>query len=674
MIPVAFIALLAGAFVWSGGSATRRADFAYIDRGDVFTLDLNQISYMQDFRMMYAIREGLYSPAPVTSEPIPAGATGYDLSPDKRVWTFHLRDNVKWSNGDPVTARDYVFSYRRMLEEPGEYTYLFFCFKNAQKYQEDYADNKPTADFKTVGIEAVDDKTLRLTLAEPLTYLLEFVAFPVFYPRHEPSMRPFRSFTDSDVMDSLAMCIDDPVAILKNAIAAGRTDHIGVRKFVNQCLALKLEKADDLKDADDNRVVGAIRAFAELKPFAPDSPEGKKLNDMASRGFFRSTYRADYTRPAPKPGKPGVITNGPYVLKQWDFKRRLLLEKSQTYWDRANVSVERIEKVVNDNSLSQFLMYERGEVDWNSDVPGDLAAELRARGRKDLRTSPAFGTMFLTLMRRDELPESSGGGKNPLADVRVRQALAMATDKQFVVDNITRMGELPARTYLPPDGTLPDFRWLPGPFDTSRKPDHPYAPAEIRDLLTKPAGNDGPGLPYDVKKARELLAEAGFPDGKGFPAIPILFGSDNTTRGKIAQAMKNQWKRNLNIDITIQTVEGKIFKERVSKKDYAIATVTWFGDYADASTFTDKYLSTSLQNDSDWRNPAFDALIVEAQKETDVVKRGQILSRAEHMIDTEVPIIPIYHYVNAYLSRDNVNGVEPNPRSLTVFKAVRINR
>src|SRR3989440_4961290 len=108
-IPLALIALLCGAMAWSGGGATQRADFSFINRGDINTLDLNQMSYMQDFRLTYAIREGLYDLQPKTFKPIPAGATHHDLSTDKKVWTFHLRDGCKWSNGDPVTAADYVF-------------------------------------------------------------------------------------------------------------------------------------------------------------------------------------------------------------------------------------------------------------------------------------------------------------------------------------------------------------------------------------------------------------------------------------------------------------------------------------------------------------------------------------------------------------------------------------
>src|SRR3982750_2356684 len=104
LIPIGLLVLVAGAIAWSGGGTEPRADFAFINRGDIYTLDLNQMSYMQDFRLTYGIREGLYGVEPGTLRPIPAGATRYELSDDKRVWTFHLRPECRWSNGDPVTA------------------------------------------------------------------------------------------------------------------------------------------------------------------------------------------------------------------------------------------------------------------------------------------------------------------------------------------------------------------------------------------------------------------------------------------------------------------------------------------------------------------------------------------------------------------------------------------
>jgi oligopeptide transport system substrate-binding protein len=296
---------------------------------------------------------------------------------------------------------------------------------------------------------------------------------------------------------------------------------------------------------------------------------------------------------------------------------------------------------------------------------------MRAKGRPDLRSAPAYGTAFLTFLCKPELPPSLGGGKNPLADVRVRQALAMSFDRKFIVDNVTRMGELPARTYVPPDGTLAGYEW-PEVNDPSKY----YSDAELRSRLESPDGmtGPGPGLPFDPERARKLLADAGYPNGQGFPRLPIVYNTDSTARTKIVQVLKNQWKQNLGIDVDIQGVELKTYRNLVTQKDYAISTVAWYGDYPDASTFTDKYLSTSLQNDAAYDSKEYDDLLRQAEQEPDVNKRLRMLERAEHLLNTEVPIVPIYHYVNVSLSRDNVHGCKPNGRNITIFKDVWVER
>jgi oligopeptide transport system substrate-binding protein len=279
------------------------------------------------------------------------------------------------------------------------------------------------------------------------------------------------------------------------------------------------------------------------------------------------------------------------------------------------------------------------------------------------------------MLCRPKLPGRLGGGPNPLADVRVRQALAMAVDKRFIVKNLSRMGELPARTYLPPDGTLPKFTWMPGPNDVEHK-GRPYTYKEIQARLESSDGltGEGPGLPYDPQRARQLLAEAGYPDGQGFPRLPLSYNTDSPLRRDICQALQNQWKKVLNVDVFIDPQEGKIYKRVISAKDYAIGLAAWFGDYPDVSTFTDKYISTSLQNDSDWRVPAYDDLCKRAMSEPDEKKRIGLLSAAENMIDTQVPIIPLYHYVNIGMNPDWVHGVDPNPRGVTIFKGIWIDQ
>ena len=121
-IPLTLLTLLAGAMWWSGSATTSHADFTFINRGDIITLDINQMSYLQDFRITYAIREGLYNYDGMTLTPIPGVASSVDISDDKLAYTFHLRPDAKWSNGDPVVVDDFLFSWRRMLESPGEYS------------------------------------------------------------------------------------------------------------------------------------------------------------------------------------------------------------------------------------------------------------------------------------------------------------------------------------------------------------------------------------------------------------------------------------------------------------------------------------------------------------------------------------------------------------------------
>ncbi|MDQ3441744.1 MAG: ABC transporter substrate-binding protein, partial [Planctomycetota bacterium] len=267
---------------------------------------------------------------------------------------------------------------------------------------------------------------------------------------------------------------------------------------------------------------------------------------------------------------------------------------------------------------------------------------LKAKGRPDLRVMPAFGTAFLTFNCMPEFLSGTDGvsGRNPLSDERVRQALALAIDRQYIVDNITRMGEPVASTYVPP-GALPGWQ-------------------------------STPGYGLDVVRARKLLAEAGYDGGRGFPRLPIIFNSDNPTRRTLVQSLKNQWKANLGVDIDIQGFELKSYRNRVTEKRYAIAPVGWYGDYMDASTFTDKYLSTSLQNDCAWDSKRYDELCFQATKEPDEGKRLRLLEEAERLLLAEAPIVPLYTYVSVWMHRDNVQGIHPNPKLLTMFKALKV--
>jgi oligopeptide transport system substrate-binding protein len=543
-IPAALLILLAGAMAWSGSATQHRADFVFINRGDIITLDPNQMSYLQDMRMAYAMWEGLYTYEPITLEPIPGVASSAEVSSDKRVYTFHLRPEAKWSNGDPVTTADFVFAWRRMLESPGEYTYLFYYIKGAEEYVTAYAKGEAAADFASVGIEAIDAHTLRVTLNDPVAFFLDLCAFPPFLPLHKPSMERF---------------------------------------------------------AQRDETTGRVR------------------------------YDQKFTRP------PYVVTNGPFTLQRWDFKRRLFLEKNPHYWDTATVRSKSIEMVVVEDALTQLLRYESGSVDWVASVPTEVAAELKIRGRTDLRNFSGFGTTFLSFLSR---PKLNSGKPNPLTDMRVRLALGMAIEKQTIVDTITRMGEKTATTFVPPD-VFPGYQ-------------------------------KQQGVPYDPARAKQLLAEAGYPNGGTLPGVSYLFRSDLPAAKELAQNLTRQWKQKLNLDIPLESAEAKVRRQRVNDRDYTICSADWIGDYGDPSTFTDKYRSNSENNDSVWVNKEYDQLVFQATKEVDEARRLRLLERAEKILLDEAPIFPLYYLTNQYLFRDEVKGINTNPRNMTMFKGVYV--
>src|SRR4051794_14122635 len=190
-IPAALIVLLIAVVTWSSHREADRADFTMISQRDVNTLDINQMSYMQDIRITYAIREGLYMYNGMTLIPEPAVASSVDISPDKLVYTFHLRPEAKWSNGDPVTADDFLFAWKRMLESPAEYTYLHYYIRGAEQYVNDYVAGKPV-DIKTVGEEVLDAHTFRVSLHDPVPFFFDLMSYTPFYPLNERSMEKFK--------------------------------------------------------------------------------------------------------------------------------------------------------------------------------------------------------------------------------------------------------------------------------------------------------------------------------------------------------------------------------------------------------------------------------------------------------------------------------------------------
>lgn len=180
-----------------------------LNQSEVQTLDPARISWAVDIRAADLLYDGLTQYHPKTLKNIPCIAERWDITDQGRVYTFHLRNDATWSNSDPVTAHDFVWSWRRVLEPEtaADYVYLLYTIRNAQRYNEGRACSLEPAEkqaelkargkfvepisFDEVGIRALDDRTLRVELVAAVPYFLDLTSFVTFKPVHRATIEEF---------------------------------------------------------------------------------------------------------------------------------------------------------------------------------------------------------------------------------------------------------------------------------------------------------------------------------------------------------------------------------------------------------------------------------------------------------------------------------------------------
>jgi len=319
--------------------------------------------------------------------------------------------------------------------------------------------------------------------------------------------------------------------------------------------------------------------------------------------------------------KPGnIVSNGAYLLEAWRIDDRIRLRKNPAYWDAANVKMTTVEAWPVPDANTALNLFHSGQCDLMMDkgmTPPTLAAPLKRQPW--FHTGPFLGTWFIRMNTT----------RAPFTDPRVRRAFALAVDKQRLVQNITQLGEKPARGITPP-GTGQNYQ--------------------------PPAGLD-----YDPAQARALLAEAGFPKGRGFPLVEFLHLPMPLERN-LAVELQAMWQNNLGVAVNLKKQEQKIWLSSMRDLDYDLCRSSWVGDYNDPSTFLDMFLAESGNNRTGWKNPAYDNHLAEAAGKSDLVRRNEIFSLAEKtLIHDEAVVIPIYHYVGVqFYHAGKLIGVSPN--------------
>jgi oligopeptide transport system substrate-binding protein len=492
------------------------ADLTILNGAEPETLDPAILTGQPEFRIVIGLFEGLMRLDPKTARPIPGLADHFEISPDGRTYTFHLRTNLVWSTGGPITADDVVYSWIRVLTPAtaSDYAGQLFYLKNA----EDFNAGK-IKDPALVGIHALGKFTVQVELNRPTPFFLDICALPIAYV----------------------------------------VPHQTIEKYGDRWM-------------------------------------------MA--------------RPLP--------SSGPYELAYWRLNDKVRLKKNPHYWDAVHTQSDIIDLLPVGSPSAALNLYLNGQADivWDKElVPTELVDLLLKR--PDFHRFDYLATYFIRF----------NVTRKPFDDPRVREALALAIDKERIVRKITRAGE-PIATHLVPDGTAN------------------YLPVQ--------------GLGYDPAQARKLLAEAGYPAGKGFPRFEYTFnasaGGAAEIHQNIAIELQQMWRDQLGIQMDLRQLEWKVYLSAQSHLDYQLSRSSWVGDYNDPQTFLGMFTSDDGNNRTGWKNARYDALINEAGGQTDLTKRAELFQQAETMlVQDEVPIIPLFYYAGVnYFDTNKIQGVYEN--------------
>ncbi|PTM97226.1 peptide ABC transporter substrate-binding protein [Mycoplana dimorpha] len=508
-------ALVLGAVLLGSSPALAEAVLHRGNAGEPQTLDQAHTSINIEEFILKDLYEGLtiYDAA---GKIIPGAAETWDLSDDGLTYTFKLRSDAKWSDGSPVTAEDFVFSFQR-VEDPATaagYANILYPIKNAEKV------NKGEMKPEDLGIKAIDDKTVEITLERPTPFFLELLA-------HQT--------------------------------------------------ALPISKASFEKNGTE---------------------------------FV----------------KPGVmVSNGAFKLVSHVPNDNLVVEKNPSYWDAANVKLDKVVFYPIDDQAASVRRFEAKEMDLVYNFSADQIDRLRGAYGDQVHVSPTLATYYYAFDTRQE----------PYSDVRVRRALSMAVDRDFLAKEIYSGSQIPAYSMVPPG------------IETYGDP----AKADFATLSQLDRED----------KATELMKEAGYGQGGKPLDIEIRYNT-NPNHERVATAVADMWKNTFGAKVSLVNLDVSSHYAYLQEGGkFNVARAGWVADYADAENFLALNLSSNKTfNYGHYENPEFDALMKKSYEETDPAARSKILHEAEALLMRDQPIAPLLAQADLWLVSGRVQGWQDN--------------
>ena len=581
------------------------ADLVLIERSDCYTLDPQRMSYQHELRRARVIYETLVNLRASDCAVVEGVAKRWEISADLRTYTFHLRSDARWSNGDPVTSADFAYAWRRAIlpDTAADYSALYFAIGGARAFYNNrtaalaaYAKSPETyhrdarelwrvteADFaKNVAIETPDPNTLVVHLDAPLAYFLDLCAFPCFAPVHPATVEQFVSFDNTSGRLIQRHDWTKPGRIVTNGA------------YVPTVWRYKRDMRLEANPYywDPSRV---IAKSVECRTI--ENPNTGVLSFQSGGGDWLTDL-------------------GP------EYKTEMLAER-KAYLARFSAEINA--------GLAHGAVAD--------DIVGGLPVPAPGE-RRDVRGFDAFGTDFFSFNCRTAL---TGGNANPFHDARVRRAFALTVNKQELIDRVTRLGERVASTLVPP-GSIPDYPLVEGiGFDPVR------ARAEL-----KAAG-------YDDRDGDGIVENTA---GEKFPTVDILYSTASPRYQNLALAMRDMWKRELRVAAECRGKDSKLYKEDLKKGNFMIARGGWYGDYGDPTTWLDLQRAGNGNNDRGYENPEFETRMDAAAAEHDPKTRLAMLAEVEKWLFTEeIPLMPLCNYVTVYMyDPSRLGGIAEHPR------------
>ena len=437
-----------------------------------------------------------------------------DVNDEQTEFTFTLRDGLVWSDDTPLTAKDFEWSWKRVLDPAtkSEYTSALYPLKNAEAIE------SGEAELDTLGVKATDDKTLVVTLEAPTPYFPLLAATWTYYPVPQ---------------------------------------HV-------------IEEHGE--------------AWVEAG---------------------------------------NMVSNGPYVLTEWNHDQNMVLERNEKYYGE-KPTITRGEFTLFADPVAQALVaFEADELDQAQVAGADLDRVMNDPNLgPQVQIFPRSGTQFIVMDTTNP----------PTDDVRVRQALAMAIQRDALANGVLKGEFTPAPTVLPPD--------IPG-----------Y--------------NEAAALGEDLEKAKQLLADAGYPNGEGMPELTLTYTATSTQEKKSAEYLQGIWKQSLGVNVKLDPLEDKAFQDWFNARadqPFNMLLSFWGSDWGDPANWHNQLFASNADfYHSHWKNDEFDSTVNEAVSMGDAEARIAKYQQAEVILNQEASIVPLFHLNRIYVVKPWVQGVVHYP-------------